>query len=140
MNLPASRKTGPPLEFKAGLVAPCGINCGNCKGHLRAHNPCHGCRDAEQNKPKTRVRCPIRVCRKRKGRFCCNCAEFPCDRLKHLDERYRTRYGMSEIENLEFIRDHGIRNFIERENNRWINAKGILCVHDRKYYGGPPKS
>lgn len=44
---------------------------------------------------------------------------------------------MSEIDNLEYIRDHGIREFIERENNRWINHKGILCVHDRKYYGAP---
>jgi hypothetical protein len=41
---------------------------------------------------------------------------------------------MSQIENLEFIRDSGIRKFLEEERKRWISEKGILCVHDREYY------
>jgi hypothetical protein len=44
------------------------------------------------------------------------------------------RYGMSEIENLEFIRDGGLRKFLEKERKRWICEKGIFCVHEKKYY------
>jgi len=51
-----------------------------------------------------------------------------------MDKRYRTKYGMSEIENLEFIRENGIRKFTVMERTKWISSKGIFCVHDRKYY------
>ncbi len=116
------------------LIAPCGMNCAVCKAYLREHNPCHGCFDAEQNMPKTRVNCRMRVCKKRTGKFCCHCTEFPCEQLRHLDQRYRTRYGMSEIANLEFIRDQGIRKFVAAERERWVSDRGIFCVHDGQYY------
>jgi len=118
------------------LIAPCGMNCAICKAHLRERNPCNGCNDAERNKPQTRSRCRLRICEKRTGTFCFECAEFPCGRLQHLDQRYRTRYGMSEIENLIFIRDHGIRKFLAHEHDRWLTAGGIFCVHDKKTYTG----
>lgn len=124
-------------DLSGTLIAPCGMNCGICRAYLRERNPCHGCREAEQNIPKSRVSCRMRLCGKRTGRFCHDCAEFPCDRLRHLDRRYRTRYGMSEIENLEYIRDHGLGRFLERERGRWVSGLGVLCVHDRKHY--PPR-
>lgn len=120
--------------MKADLIAPCGMNCGICKAYLRSNNPCLGCNQAEQNKPKTRVNCKLRICKKRTGKFCCDCTIFPCDRLIHLDFRYRTRYGMSEIENLEFIHKNGIKKFLEQERKKWIFEKGVLCVHDKNYY------
>jgi Protein of unknown function (DUF3795) len=116
------------------LIAPCGMNCAVCRAYLRPRNPCHGCRDAEQEKPKTIAQCYMRTCRERAGKFCFDCAAFPCEPLRHLDHRYRTKYGMSEIENLEYIRENGIRKFEERERRRWISEKGIFCVHDKQYY------
>jgi hypothetical protein len=116
------------------LVAPCGINCGVCRGHLRTNDPCPGCRHIGSAQPKSRLQCQLRLCRKRQGKFCCDCAEFPCDKLKKLDARYRKKYGMSEIENLEYIRDNGIRKFVARECARWLSDQGVLCVHDRKRY------
>lgn len=121
-------------RISCSLIAPCGMNCAVCHARLREKNPCHGCNFAESNKPKTRAFCKIRLCQERKGKFCFECEEFPCARLKHLDERYRTKYGMSEIENLEFIRDKSMDEFIENERKRWLSSKGILCVHDKKYY------
>ena len=117
------------------LIAPCGMNCGICKAYLRQNNPCRGCNYAQQNRPKTIANCQLRICRERRGSFCYDCTNYPCDRLKHLDNRYRTRYGMSEIENLEYIRDKGIEEFLEQERKKWISEEGVLCVHDRKYYG-----
>ena len=116
------------------LIAPCGMNCGVCKAFLREHNPCLGCRNTEQEKPKTIAQCYMRVCQERTGKFCFECARFPCERLQHLDLRYRTKYGMSEIENLEYIRENGIRKFVERERRRWISEDGVFCVHDKQLY------
>ena len=123
-----------PTQITRDLIAPCGMNCALCKAHLRLRNPCHGCRDAEKNRPKTRLHCRLRVCDKRTGEFCCECTEFPCDRLKRLDLRYRKRYGMSEIENLEYIRKHGMNKFLKNEAKRWLSDLGLFCVHDRNYY------
>jgi len=121
------------LKFKTKLIAPCGMNCGICRAHLRPKDPCPGCRFRGE-KPKTRSRCRIKLCGKRNGRFCCDCRDFPCALLKRLDERYRRRYGMSEIDNLVSIREKGVKRFAEEEGRKWISRRGILCVQDRRYY------
>ena len=121
-------------KFNKKLIAPCGINCRVCKAYLRKNNPCPGCSIIDNNTPVTRLNCLIRICEKRKGKFCFSCPEFACDRLKNLDKRYRTKYGMSEIDNLEYIGKNGINKFLQNEERKWISEKGILCVHDRKYY------
>ena len=33
-------------------------------------------------------------------------SDFPCRRLKELDKRYHTRYHMSIIDNLNYIKEH----------------------------------
>jgi hypothetical protein len=122
-----------PLN-KFSLVAPCGMNCGICMAYLREKNKCPGCRGADTDKPITRVRCKIKTCttfRNGKAKFCFECGNFPCGILEHLDKRYRTKYGMSMIENLEYIRDYGIRKFIKNEDVRWTcsHCEGTICVH-----------
>ena len=114
------------------LIAPCGMDCALCIAHLRKNNPCQGCRQAEQNKPKTRIKCQLRTCPKRKGKYCFKCAEFPCDRLKHLDKRYRTFYRMSMLANLETIQQKGIKEFLKAEKKKWQCKKcaGLICCHN----------
>ena len=114
------------------LIAPCGMNCGVCSGHLREKDSCPGC----QNNPTPGYcqHCKMRLCDKRTGKYCSNCEDFPCKRLKQLDKRYREKYEMSEIDNLEFIRDRGIEAFVDNERKRWESEKGIYCVHNKKYY------
>ncbi len=65
------------------------------------------------------------------AKFCFKCDDFPCTNLAHLDKRYRTKYQMSMIENLENIEKHGIRKFIENEKLRWACPKceGTINVH-----------
>ena len=101
---------------------------------LREKNACPGCRGADAGKPKTRVRCRIKTCRHLKRgakKFCSGCGNFPCDPLKHLDQRYRTKYGMSMLANLEHIRRHGIGAFVRSEETRWAcqQCGARLCVH-----------
>jgi hypothetical protein len=119
---------------KTQLIAPCGMNCGICLGYLREKNKCQGCRMVYLNQPVTRTRCRIKNCQhfhNGKSRFCFDCESFPCARLKNLDKRYRTKYSMSMIENLENIEEVGIRQFVKNEKTRWAcpECGGPICVH-----------
>jgi hypothetical protein len=118
-----------------GLISPCGMNCGICIGHLREKRSCGGCfRKDDENKPTVCHSCKIINCELLAGiqsGFCYDCAKYPCARLKQLDKRYRTNYGMSMLENLEFIRTNGLKKFLEREEEKWkCKACGFgVCVH-----------
>ena len=117
------------------LIAPCGMNCGICIGHLREKMPCGGCfKKDEANKPKHCRSCSIVNCEllaRTETGFCYDCGKYPCARLKRLDKRYRTNYGMSMIENLENIKNGGLEKFLINEEHRWtckVCGSG-LCVH-----------
>jgi len=119
---------------KVGLIAPCGMNCGICLGFLRERNPCSACRDTEGYKPNQCKSCIIINCDKLKktvSGFCYECEDIPCKRLKQLDKRYRTKYNMSMLENLEYIRVNGLENFVKNEEERWKcdQCGGLICVH-----------
>ena len=118
-----------------GLIAPCGMNCGLCIGHLREKKPCGGCfKTDDENKPKVCRSCKIVNCdllAATGSGFCFDCEKYPCARLKNLDKRYRTNYGMSMFENLAYIKDHGLEEFIKKEQIKWkcrVCGAG-LCVH-----------
>lgn len=116
------------------LIAPCGMNCGICLGYLRDKNKCYGCRNDSLQKPEYCRRCIIINCEllsKTDSKFCYDCNKYPCRRLKQLDKRYRTKYHMSMIENLDFIKITGLDEFIEKEKNRWkcSSCGAVRCVH-----------
>ncbi|MHC4242661.1 MAG: DUF3795 domain-containing protein [Planctomycetota bacterium] len=125
--------------MKTSLIAPCGMNCSLCVAYLRDKNKCSGCRSgSNEYKAKTRIQCIIKNCnqlKKNNWKFCSDkCDRFPCTRLKNLDKRYRNKYDMSMIENLENIKKLGIRKFVEKEKKRWIKENQIFCVHNKQYY------
>ena len=119
---------------KPGLIAPCGINCRVCIAYLREKNTCQGCRINTIAKPITRAQCKIKNCNELNTnnlKFCFKCKKFPCERMKQMDKRYRTRYLMSTIENLENIKKFGLRDFLKNEKTRWACSQcgGTICVH-----------
>jgi len=119
---------------EAQLIAPCGMNCAICLGYLREKNRCPGCRGDADRLPTSCRRCIIRNCetmRTNESGFCYECAKYPCKRLKALDKRYRTKYGMSMLDNLAFIRDNGLAAFVAKESERWRcpGCRGVICVH-----------
>jgi hypothetical protein len=127
--------TGKYITMKSSLIAPCGMNCGICIGHLRDKNKCPGCRIIDAYESSYGRKCIIRNCnilKKNKMKFCSDkCETYPCKRLKNLDKRYRTRYRMSMLENLENIKKSGIRSFVKNEKARWKCSKcgELLSVH-----------
>ena len=114
--------------MKTKLIAPCGMNCGICKYYLQ--DKCPGC--YKQEEKEYCRKCTLRNCTKKK-RFCLECGK-PCQRLKNLDKRYRTKYGMSMLENLEFIKEHGVRKFVAKEKVKWACPGGVRSCHDGKCY------
>jgi hypothetical protein len=130
-------------NMKTTLIAPCGMNCALCSAYLAreydlkkqgiSRGYCEGCRPRGKNCAFMKQSC------ERLGnglvKYCYECTEYPCRRLRHLDKRYRTNYRMSMIENLEFIREHGIRKFIKKDEEKWrcpscggtISCHGGLC-------------
>lgn len=116
-------------------IAPCGMNCNLCIAYLREKNKCPGCREMDAYESSYGRKCIIRSCdvlKENKMNFCSDkCDKYPCRRLRNLDKRYKTKYGMSMIENLRAIQTAGIRTFMKNETSRWTcsHCGGTICVH-----------
>lgn len=122
------------------LIAPCGMNCALCVSYLAMKNDlqkkgfskkyCAGCLPRGKNCVFMKGSC------ERLGsglvRFCYECSDFPCRRLKVLDKRYRTRYHMSMIDNLKYIKEHGTADFLKKEEEKWRCSEcgGTICCHN----------
>jgi hypothetical protein len=103
--------------MEAALVAPCGINCNVCSSHLRKNKPCPGCHYFEPGA----TRCVVIRCEELKSSqsgYCCECRKFPCGRIRQIDERY-LRVDISNIENLEVIKEKGVAYLLEREEEKF---------------------
>ncbi len=89
------------MTDKKSLEAPCGIHCGLCRLNQALHNEavrqaiekvnlstCEGCRAVDGHCPVIAEQCATWVCAQNKGvDFCCECAEFPCDKLAPSSDR-----------------------------------------------------
>lgn len=110
------------------------MNCGQCAAYQRQRNPCPGCRAPDRGKPKTRRLCQIKTCRVRRAKhldYCAGCPRLPCEPLQRLDRRYRAKYGMSMLDNLQTLATEGLPALVKRERARWLcpNCGAPLCVH-----------
>lgn len=122
------------------LIAPCGMNCGLCVSYQAMRSDinklgfnkryCPGCIPRGKNCTYMKSHCQ----RVGKGlvRFCFECADFPCQRLKALDKRYRDHYHMSMIGNLEYLKNHGMACFLEEQAAKWKcpDCGGTICCHN----------
>ena len=129
-----TQKTIPPKSIKSRLIAPCGMNCSLCRAYVRNRKPCPGCHGNDDLKSKSCAMCRIKNCEigeAGKFKYCFECEEFPCSQMKRLDKRYRTKYAMSMIDNLEYIKQFGIRSFVRQEKEKWacVDCGGVICVH-----------
>jgi hypothetical protein len=124
----------PDVKIKSYHIAPCGMNCALCLGYQREKNHCPGCNAPDTDKINFCARCSMKHCEfysGSKAKFCFSCKKYPCKKVKHIDKRYRTKYGMSMIENLNTIKETGIRNFIKLEKQKWTcpECGNLVCVH-----------
>lgn len=116
------------------MIAPCGMNCAICLGHLREKRKCLGCNIDSPNKRLSCQKCRIKNCeviQNSEKKLCYECEKFPCARLKQLDERYSTNYSMSMTGNLEQIKNLGMDVFLKNQEAKYTckECGGTICVH-----------
>jgi Protein of unknown function (DUF3795) len=120
------------------LIAPCGMNCGLCMAHLREKKRCAGCNIESPEKMNHCRVCSIKFCplRNAGSKFCFDCQKYPCVRLRNMDKRYRTKYSVSLIGNLNEIKASGLDAFMKSENTRWVCPKcgHPVCVNNGRCY------
>lgn len=116
------------------------MNCAICSGYLAYTHEvktkgigipyCAGCRPRDKKCAFIKKRCQLIL--NGEIQFCYECPDFPCDNLRHLDKRYRTLYRMSMIENLEYVRENGIEQFLDREREKWKcpECGQVICCHN----------
>jgi hypothetical protein len=123
------------------LIAPCGMNCGICSGYLAKKYDirskgvrmtyCAGCRPRDKQCAFLKKRCETLL--NGQVQYCYECESYPCERLRHIDKRYfLSRFRMSMIENLEYIKEYGMEKFLEKEEEKWRcpECGGVICCHN----------
>lgn len=126
--------------MEENLIAPCGMNCALCisyqtdkvdLNHKGFHKKsCPGC--IPRGKHCVFLKSHCNLLGNGLIRFCYECDDFPCERLKLLDKRYRTKYHMSMIDNQAYIRDNGLESFLNKEAAKWSCkiCGGTICCHN----------
>jgi hypothetical protein len=123
------------------LIAPCGANCNVCMSYLAMKNNvkskgintryCGGCGYSRgKGCGWKKLGCELLI--NRRVRYCFECENFPCDILKKGNERYREKYLSSPLDNLYYIKEHGIEKFLQKEEERWKcpNCGGVISYHN----------
>ena len=115
------------IAIEPKLISPCGMNCAICANYLAQRNDikskrvrmpyCVGCRPRNKNCAFLKKRCA--KLSSGEVAFCFECDCFPCDNMVTIDRRYRSRYRMSMIENLNFIKENGLEKFLEEQEKTW---------------------
>lgn len=119
------------------IIAHCGLICNFCYAFQRKINKCPGCTVEEKGKLKHCENCRFKICLDRKqtvNGICFECKDFPCQPLKQFDKRYRTKYGISIIENLRVIGNNGTNEFLKFESEKWKckQCGENLCMHSNE--------
>jgi hypothetical protein len=124
------------------LIAPCGMNCAICSKYLAYVNDlkrsqCIGCRPRNTGCDYLFEKCTgINHNSKDNPVYCFECNQYPCKQIKRMDDRYRKNYQMSVKENLEFIQEEGISQFIDEQYKKYRCSKcgGLISIHNRKCF------
>jgi hypothetical protein len=114
------------------MTAPCGLDCFNCPVYAARNNPelraklaaalgapedqvrCDGCRDMKGFIPFVGMTstCAAYACAAEQGLdFCCDCADFPCDRLHPYADRAGSVPHNTKVFNLCLIKKMGLEKW-----------------------------
>jgi len=124
------------------LIAACGMNCGICSNYLAYVNnfkrsQCKGCRPRNQRCTYLFGKCTgINKTAKSSAAFCFECNQYPCKQINRMDDRYRSNYGMSPKNNLDFIQKNGVDMFIQEQYKKYQCSKcnEMISIHNRKCF------
>ena len=124
------------------LIAPCGMNCAICSRYLSYLNnlkrsQCLGCRPRNKRCEHLFKKCTgINHTAKGDAAFCYECDQYPCQQIDRIDNRYRKNYNMSMKDNLKYIKEKGISQFIKEQYQKYQcpQCGGLISIHNRKCF------
>ena len=113
------------LTKKYPTIGVCGLDCGLCPRYYTIGNSrCPGCGGTDFfNKHPS---CSFITCcvKKRNLEVCAECSDFPCSKFKSDEEYQQLKESSSYpsykkvLPNLNFIKEYGIKKFIEQQKKR----------------------
>lgn len=127
--------------MRTDLIAPCGMNCRICIGFFgftmsgkQRKMKCIGCKPSGKSCAHLKTYC--KKLTNNEIEYCYQCSDFPCKQLQKLDNKYRERFAMSMIENLQYIKEHGMDKFLQRQVEKYTcpTCGGVICVHNGTCY------
>ena len=122
-NLDLDSNKRPTKQYPT--IAVCGLDCGLCpRFYTVGSSRCPGC--AGPGFYDKRPTCSfITCCVRNKGlEVCSECSKFPCAKFKSAEEYRQVKESSSYpsskriMPNLFFMKEHGIKNFIEQQKKR----------------------
>lgn len=121
-----------PEKIDGEMYAPCGVNCMICYKHCNSKNKCEGCFKKSNGKPEHCRRCNIKDCICENNiEYCFECEKYPCKYIKNIDKSYKKRYGVSVLENSEYVKLKGIECFLDNKRIRYsCQCGGIISLND----------
>jgi hypothetical protein len=118
---------------KYPTIGVCGLDCGLCpRYYTKGTSRCPGCAgpDFFHKHPSCSF---ITCCVKKKGlEVCAECSEFPCSKFKSDEDYQQVKESSSYpsykkvMPNLNFIKEHGIKNFLEQQRKRMKLLKTMI--------------
>jgi len=132
------------IPIKEELIAPCGMNCGICSNYLAYVNnlnrsKCAGCRPSNKKCTYLFEKCSginHSLEGNSSARFCFECDQYPCKEINRMNRRYRENYKMSVKENLEYIKENGLSEFVAEQYEEHCCSKcgQLISIHNRKCF------
>ncbi len=110
---------------KYPTIGVCGLDCGLCPRYYTVGTSrCPGC--GGPNFFNKRPSCSFITCcvKKKNLEVCSECSDFPCAKFKSAEEYKQVKESSSYpsckkvLPNLYFIKEHGIKKFIEQQKKR----------------------
>lgn len=110
---------------KYPTIGVCGLDCGLCPRYYTVGTSrCPGCAGPgffEKHPSCSFITCCVK---KKNLEVCAECSDFPCVKFKSAEEYKQVKESSSYpsckkiLPNLYFIKEHGIKSFIEQQNKR----------------------
>jgi hypothetical protein len=117
---------------KYNTIGCCGIDCGLCpRFHTKGDSVCPGC--GGLNFKEKHPSCGfLTCCTIKKGlEVCSECNDYPCNRFEPERKGYDSFVTHKKVfANLDFIKEHGILNFIDEQKLRMNILADFLSNYD----------
>jgi len=112
LRAPELKRHAKGEDMKKSRYGPCGLYCGACGA-----TDCGGCQSDLIDEYVEQ--CAFRRCAKDKGlEFCCFCSQYPCAEINEfMNDEWPHHWTMEP--NLEFIKEHGKREWLQAQAREW---------------------